>query len=407
MSGKLDSGYMQAIWDVTEALQDEKQMESALSNCLNILTKTIGAGIGLVWLESKDDGRLHSIASAGQADLTGVCVDASRGILGRVFQSQEIVQINNAQNSPLFSPSVDEELGVKIESTLVVPLATRASVFGCIQLINKEDGEFTESDRVLSGNLAALVSLDIEDKGYLIHYKKGKKPLIVLQNLVKEFPSGETVLRVLNSVDLTVYEQEFLVILGESGCGKTTLLNILGGMDSLTGGSMTVGGKDFSHPGEKELTEYRRDFIGFIFQAYNLMPNLTAIDNVELIAENSLDPISSEEAIGMVGLSDRRYNRPSQLSGGQQQRVSIARALVKNPKLILADEPTAALDFQTGQEVLEIVENIVRCQGKSVVMVTHNAEIAKMADRVIKLKGGQISSIRINNSPLHAAELSW
>ena len=407
MSGKLNSGYVQAIWEVTEALQDEKQMENALSNCLNILAKAVGAEIGLVWLESRDDGRLHSIASAGQMDLTGVRVDASAGILGRVFQSQEIVLINDAPNSPLFNSAVDEELGVKIESTLVVPLATRSTVFGCIQLINKAEDGFTESDRVLSGNLAALVSLDIEDKGYLIQYKKGRNPLIVLKDVVKEFPSGETVLRVLNGVDLTVYEQEFLVILGESGCGKTTLLNILGGMDSLTGGSMTIAGKDFSHPDEKELTEYRRDFIGFIFQAYNLMPNLSAIDNVELIAENSRDPISSEEAIAMVGLSERKYNRPSQLSGGQQQRVSIARALVKNPKLILADEPTAALDFQTGQEVLEIVENIVHRQGKSVVMVTHNAEIAKMADRVIKLKGGQISSIRINNSPLHAAELSW
>ena len=405
MKEKLNTDYMRAIWDVTDALQDEKQMENGLSSCLNILKETTGAEAGLVWLENKDDGRLHCIACAGQADLTGMSIGAHQGIPGQVFQTQEIVQVNDAPNDPRFTVSDDTD--IKILSVLAVPLATRSNVFGCMELLNKLDGSFTESDRTLSGNIAALASMDIEDKGYLVRYKTKKKPIIELKDIVKEFPSGEDVLRVLKGIDLTIYEQEFLVVLGESGCGKTTMLNIIGGMDSLTDGSMTVEGKDFSHPTEKELTEYRRDYIGFIFQSYNLMPNLSALDNVELIAENSRDPISSEDAIAMVGLSDRKYNKPSQMSGGQQQRVSIARALVKNPKLILADEPTAALDFQTGQEVLEIVEDIVRRQNKTVVMITHNAEIAKMADRVVKLKGGQISGIRINSSPLKASELSW
>ncbi len=405
--GKKQSSYIQAIWDVTEALQDEVQMEKGLSVCLDILTKHAGAENGLVWLISQEDGRLHSVACAGERDLTGISVDPSKGILGRAFGSREPVQIDDAGTDPSFSSSEDQEAGVRILNTLIVPLVTRTGCFGCMQLINRADGPFSDDDRALGVNMATLMALDLEDKGYVIRYRKQKKPLIEMKGVIKEFYSGDEVIRVLKGVDLCVYEQELLVILGESGCGKTTMLNILGGMDSLTEGTMIVDGKDFSHPGEKELTEYRRDYIGFVFQTYNLMPNLTAIDNVELIAENSKEPISSEKAIEMVGLTERRNNRPSQLSGGQQQRVSIARAIVKNPLLILADEPTAALDFQTGLEVLELFEDIVRRQNKTVVMVTHNAEIAKMADRVIKVRGGRISSIRINSSPVKASELSW
>ena len=170
---------------------------------------------------------------------------------------------------------------------------------------------------------------------------------------------------------------------------------------------LIINGKDFSHPSDKELTRYRRDYLFFVFQSYNLMPNLSALENVEFIAENSTDPIDAADAVEMVGLTSRANNFPAQMSGGQQQRVSIARALVKNPKVILADEPTAALDFETGQEILGIVEEIVRKQKKTVVMITHNAEIAKMADRVVKLRGGLISSIRVNTRPMSAKDIAW
>jgi len=198
-----------------------------------------------------------------------------------------------------------------------------------------------------------------------------------------------------------------VVVLGESGCGKSTLMNIVGGMDALTDGTLVVEGKDFSHPSEAELTKYRREYVGFIFQSYNLMPNLTAQENVQFIAELVEDPMPSEEAIAKVRLSDHANSFPGQMSGGQQQRVSIARAIVKKPKLILADEPTAALDYATSIEVLSVVEDIVRNQGATVMMVTHNSEIAKMADRVVKVRSGRIASIKKNLHPQHAEELVW
>jgi ABC-type lipoprotein export system ATPase subunit len=203
------------------------------------------------------------------------------------------------------------------------------------------------------------------------------------------------------------FKNEFVVILGESGCGKSTMINIAGGMDELTDGTLTIEGKDFSHPSDDDLTRYRRDYVGFIFQAYNLMPNLTALENVEFIAELVKDPMPASEAIEAVGLSDRADNYPSQMSGGQQQRVSIARAIVKRPRLIMADEPTAALDYATSIEVLSVIENIVRTQGTTVMMVTHNPEIAKMADRVVKVRSGKVASIRKNMHPLRAEELVW
>ncbi|MBQ9272190.1 MAG: ABC transporter ATP-binding protein [Mogibacterium sp.] len=219
--------------------------------------------------------------------------------------------------------------------------------------------------------------------------------------------SGEEIRRILKGVDLDVFPGELVVVLGESGCGKSTLLNIIGGMDLMTEGSLLVEGKDMSRPTEYELTEYRREYIGFIFQAYNLMPNLSAYENIEFIGEISDDPMDSMEALKMVGLGDKADSMPSALSGGQMQRVSIARALVKNPKIILADEPTAALDYDTSIKVLKVIEDIVRTRSTTVLMVTHNPEIAKMANRVVKLRDGKISSIRVNLHPLHAMDLVW
>ena len=237
--------------------------------------------------------------------------------------------------------------------------------------------------------------------------KRASPAVLSFRNVIKEFQTGSEVLQALKGVDMDVYEGEFLVILGESGCGKSTMLNIIGGMDSMTSGTMEMDGKDFFHPTEDELTNYRRDYIGFIFQAYNLMPNLTALENVEFIAENSPTAGDSKAALDRVGLTQWAGNYPSMMSGGQQQRVSIARAIVKNPKVILADEPTAALDYETSIEVLDVIEKLVREQHTTVVMVTHNSEIAKMANRVVRFKNGKIVSVRINAWPVSARDLEW
>ncbi len=403
----MDSRYLQAIWDVTEMLQNESQMENSLSECLTVMTRTIEAEAGVAWLVNSENDTLNVVACDGTTDITGVSIKSNRGILGRVFETREPVTIDDARSDPRFSVNEDEEAGIKTRNTIIVPLATRTDAYGCIQLINKRESAYTEGEQLLMGNLAALIAIDIEDKGFKLKIKEHKEPVVRLINVIKDYPSGEGVLHVLKGINLEIYKKEFLVILGESGCGKSTMLNIIGGMDSLTDGTFMVEDKDYTHASEKELTRYRRDYIGFIFQSYYLMPNLNVLENIQFIAENSKDPISAEDTIRMVGLEKWKGHMPSQMSGGQQQRVSIARALVKNPKLILADEPTAALDYQTSIEVLQVVEDIVRNQHKTVVMITHNPEIAKMADRVVRIRNGLISSIRINSRPLKAVELVW
>ena len=410
MAGKTERNraYIQAIWDATDVLQEEKQMENGLSNCLSILGKTIGCENGMVWLVDKENSRLYVVSSYGKLDVTGVSILDTKGIVGKVYRENIDVVINDCAGDSRYSPSEDEETGIKAEKMICIPLKTKSNVFGCLQLINKLDDDFTDADAMLCSNIAAIVALDIEDKGYTTNNLQTNKELIIsLRGVKKTFPSGDSTITILKGIDLDIYEGEFLVILGESGCGKSTMLNIIGGMDSLTEGTLTVDGKDFSHPSDNDLTIYRRDYIGFIFQSYNLMPNLSALENIQFVAENCKDPLDPEYALSVVGMSQRGDHFPAQMSGGQQQRISIARALVKNPRVILADEPTAALDFQTGQEVLVLVEDIVRNQGKTVVMITHNAEIAKMADRVIKLRGGLISSVRVNMNPLPALDIIW
>ena len=289
-----------------------------------------------------------------------------------------------------------------------MPLNNLHDVIGCVQLINKKDGgAFGEGELRICERMAALAAIVIEEKGLTVDHGGEKEVMISLRGVTREFPSGDGVVQVLKGINLDIYRNEFLVVLGESGCGKSTMVNIIGGMDSLTDGQLLIDGKDFSHPTSRELTDFRRAYLGFVFQSYNLMPNLTAQENVQFIADLAEDPMSAEEAIAMVGLTDRADNFPAALSGGQQQRVAIARAIVKRPQIIFADEPTAALDYQTSIEVLSVFERIIRERGTTVVMITHNPEIAKMANRVVKIRNGRVGSIRTNLHPLRAEELVW
>lgn len=231
--------------------------------------------------------------------------------------------------------------------------------------------------------------------------------LIRLKNVTKNYKNGDNTTKALKNVDLDIFTGEFLCIVGESGCGKSTMLNLIGGLDSLSEGAITFMDQDISAASRKELTLYRRNHTGFIFQNYNLMNNLNAKQNLDLIAELVENPMDSDEVLELVGLENRKTYYPSQLSGGQQQRISIARALVKNPQVILADEPTAALDYETSIEVLSVLEKILETQGTTLVMVTHNEEITKMADRIVRLKDGRIDKIIVNEHKLKAQELEW
>ena len=231
---------------------------------------------------------------------------------------------------------------------------------------------------------------------------------IQFENVCKHYKTGDTVVKAVDSVSFEIEKGEFCVVLGPSGAGKTTILNLLGGMDKATSGKITVGGKEITGLRSPQLTEYRRHDVGFVFQFYNLMPNLTALENVELARQvcrkQALDP---RQVMEQVGLGERLYNFPAQLSGGEQQRVSIARALCKNPALLLCDEPTGALDSKTGVQVLALLKEICKTQNATVVIITHNAMIAPLGNRVIRVKNGGIESIETTNSPAGVEDIAW
>ncbi|MBQ4094624.1 MAG: ABC transporter ATP-binding protein [Oscillospiraceae bacterium] len=230
---------------------------------------------------------------------------------------------------------------------------------------------------------------------------------VSFQDVKKTYQVGEVSIEALKGVSFEIEQGEVCVIVGASGAGKTTLLNILGGMDTLTSGSAIIDGRNISAYSQKRLTEYRRHDVGFVFQFYNLINNLTALENVELASQICRNPMPADEALSQVGLAERANNFPSQLSGGEQQRVAIARALAKNPKLLLCDEPTGALDYKTGKQILQLLQDACRVSGQTVVIITHNSAITAMADRVFTMRSGLIESMSINENPVPISEIEW
>ena len=230
---------------------------------------------------------------------------------------------------------------------------------------------------------------------------------ISFKNVIKSYGTGDAQINALDGVDFEIEKGEFCILLGSSGAGKTTLLNMLGGMDSITSGEILFDGRDVSRLSRRELATYRRYDVGFVFQFYNLIPNLTALENVEIAAQLCRDPIPADKALDMVGLSERKSNFPAQLSGGEQQRVAIARALAKNPRLLLCDEPTGALDYVTGKAVLKLLYDLSREQGTTVIIITHNQAIAPMADRIIRIKSGKILSNELNKNVMPIDSIEW
>ena len=230
---------------------------------------------------------------------------------------------------------------------------------------------------------------------------------VEFDNVGKVYQTGEVQINALHNASFTVEKGELVVIVGPSGAGKTTLLNILGGMDTLSSGTVYLDGKSISGMNKKQLTEYRRQDVGFVFQFYNLVGNLTALENVELANQICRHPLDAEQVLKDVGLGHRLKNFPSQLSGGEQQRVAIARALAKNPKLLLCDEPTGALDYQTGKAILKLLQDTGKRTGMTVIIITHNGALTAMADRVIRVKNGTVESVCVNENPQDISEIEW
>ena len=230
---------------------------------------------------------------------------------------------------------------------------------------------------------------------------------IEFNQISKEYITGETTIKALDEASFIVEKGELAVVLGSSGAGKTTALNILGGMDTATSGQLIVDGNEITKYSKQQLVGYRRTDIGFVFQFYNLVPNLTALENVELAVQVCKDALDASETLEKVGLGERKGNFPAQLSGGEQQRVSIARALAKNPKLLLCDEPTGALDYNTGKQILQLLQDTCRKEGITVVLITHNSAIAPMADRLIRFKSGKVIEMSVNKNPVSIADIEW
>ena len=230
---------------------------------------------------------------------------------------------------------------------------------------------------------------------------------VEFEHVKKTYHMGEVTIDALRDATFSVEKGELCVIVGPSGAGKTTLLNILGGMDTLTDGKILLGGEEISRYNERQLTTYRRHDVGFVFQFYNLVPNLTALENVELAAQICREPLPANEVLTSVGLEHRMANFPAQLSGGEQQRVAIARALAKNPKLLLCDEPTGALDYTTGKAILKLLQDMSREKGMTVIIITHNGALTAMADRVIQVKNGMVTSVTRNDNPVSVEEIEW
>ena len=403
-----EDNYKSALILIMQKLLMIDNIDEALSSALEAIVEAMDSEAGAIWVLDKRKNILVPVFHMGPIDLSNIQVENGVGIEGVVTATEKPVMISDTLNDPRYVGNIFDDQGMKTESMICVPLKAQGDTIGCIHIINRKDGEkYDDNDLELCEQMAAIATMTIEEKGLVVETPPEKEVMISLRDVTREFQSGDQVIHVLNGINLDIYKNEFVVVLGESGCGKSTMMNIIGGMDQMSSGQMIIEGEDFSNPSEQELTNYRRHYVGFIFQSYNLMPNLTAKENVDFIADISDEPMDSKQAIDLVGLSERANNFPAKLSGGQQQRVSIARALVKNPKIILADEPTAALDFKTGQDVLVVLEDVIKKCGTTIVMVTHNVEIAKMANRVVKLRAGKISSIKTNINPLPAREIIW
>ncbi|MCQ2535824.1 MAG: ATP-binding cassette domain-containing protein [Lachnospiraceae bacterium] len=392
------------IGNIQRTISKTNSLDEALGEGLKTLQKAFECDYLVAWY-ANDEGILRPYYWLGDLDFSAKKHTSDDGVVGEVYKTGKTIRVFEYKKG--MHPTVDEDFSdVAIQTMICVPMSVGTDNVGCIQLVNKTGSSFSEEEADIFEILANMIAIAIEDNDAIEAKWKYKDIIISARDVKKTFKNGDLVTKVLNGVNLDVYEGEFLVILGESGCGKSTFLNIIGGMDTLTEGSFSFMGHDLSHASQEELTKYRRDNIGFIFQSYNLMPNLTAAQNIDLIAELVEKPLDTKEVLELVGLTERANNYPSMMSGGQQQRVSIARALVKNPKLIFADEPTAALDYTTSIEVLSALENVVNT-GTTLVMVTHNEEITKMADRVIKLRGGRLYETIINKHPVHATDLVW
>lgn len=395
--------YFKTIGEINNTIDSSKTIDEVIKKAVRLIMSSFKIDDAIIWYKDSEE-ILHPYYAICSLDLTNKKCSPNEGIIGTVYSTQKPICILDYKQDP--QNDVDKMFsGIDIKSMVVTPIANSNGKVGAVQYI-KTTELFDEEQASILEIITDLAMVKIDDAEQFNQRWENHQTIISIKNATKEYKNGESNTLVLKGINLDIFKGEFIVLLGESGCGKSTLLNAIGGMDNLTSGEIIFNGKDLTKASEKELIDYRRYHIGFIFQSYNLMPNLNVKENVDLIAELVKDPMSAKKALDNVGLGDKTKSYPSHLSGGQQQRVSIARALVKKPTIIMADEPTAALDYETSIDVLSALENITK-QGTTLIMVTHNEEIAKMANRVVRLRNGMVYEITVNRHPLKASELIW
>lgn len=397
-------------WQVLEHLNKGEYAVDTMRVFLEDLSKEMSAAAASLWLLDQH-GNINLYAACGDKceGLDTVVLAPGQGICGCCIAENQMIVSDQASKDERWNPEADRKTGFHTESILAAPVSDgEGNVFGCLELLNKQGSGFEDSDRELAQIMANLLAKWFYEHKLQIPMRKKKEVLLDIRHLTKSFGKDENAVKALDDVSFQIFKGEFMVILGSSGSGKSTLLNMIGGMDRPDNGQILLpDGKDICSYSKKQQCNYRKDTVGFIFQSYNLIPDLTAYENVALAAAMSPNARKVDEVLGMIGIADRRSHYPSQMSGGEQQRVSIARAIVKNADFLLCDEPTGALDFQTGRQLLVELESLVRSYGQTVVLVTHTASIASIANRVIKMRSGRIVESVANPFPQSAAEIEW
>lgn len=406
----VEKGFRHVTFELMDKLLGVSDLGEALSGTLEVITRALDSEAGAVWLLDQEKDVLTPVFQMGPADLSNVIIRNGKAVEGEVTKSGESLLVSDATWDPRFDGTAFDHKGLATKTMICVPVKNinDGSVIGCMLVINRNDGtRYGEEELDLCEQAADLASKTISGKGFLVVSDEKKQVLVTFKDAVKKITNGENVSKILRGINLNIYKNEFVVLLGEPGSGNSAIMNVAGGMDTLTEGIMTFEDNDYSMPTEEWLTQFRRDFVGMVFKTNNLMPNLTALENVEFIAELSEDSISAWDALDKIDMAEFAGEYPANLTPGQKQCIAIAKAIVKKPHLIIVDNPTAALDYNDSIMFLSCLEKVVTDRSTTIVMATRNAEIAKMADRVVSVKRGKIVSIKKNIHPLHAEELVW
>lgn len=397
-------------WQILNLLNKSNYVAETIRVFLQEFSAESEAEAASVWLLD-GEGNINLYAACGKncGGLQEIVLKKGQGICGKCIEQNEVILVEDVSKDKRWYSKADEKTGFHTQSILAVPISSsQTECFGCLQLLNKSQGNFNEEDIELAKIMANLLAKWFFESGISIPTLKKKEILLEGKHLKKTYGKGDAAVRALDDVSFRIHRGELTVILGSSGSGKSTLLNVIGGMAKPDEGEIIFQNYgDICAFNKKQQTEYRKDAVGFIFQFYNLIPELNVRENIALAYDMAKNPRPVQEVIDMMGIAHRADHYPAQMSGGEQQRVSIARALVKNADFLLCDEPTGALDFNTGRQLLVELEKLVREHGQTVVIVTHTVSIASIADRILKMRSGKIEEEIVNPHPISADQVEW